>query len=309
MRNIAIVVAVLASTLLAGGAGVAGTRASGSTPGIVFERDGDLYAISVDGRRTVQLTRTPVWREEDPAVSPDGRWIVYVRSWNGPSSLWLMRLDGRRARRLTSGGANHPTWSPDGRQVYYAGSVHGRFGETCGAIFRKRADGKEPGEQVTRPRGLHSHFQPSVSPDGERIAFTDANQCSGGTATFAVTVVDRYGRETDDLAYLPGNNHVDNEPFWEAPAWSPDGTQIALIGDFQTLQVANTDGTGVKRLTRKRFVNYAPPAWSPVGAWIAFEAGKSYDLFLIRSDGTGLHRLTRTKAYERDPAWLPRMPG
>ena len=137
---------------------------SQSGPGIVFERDGDLYALAVDASRTVRLTKTPVWSESQPAVSSDGRWIAYTRDRGGYAAIWLMSMDGRTKRRLTGGGAeNWPAWSPDGRHVYYSRTV-GRESETCGAISRKRADGKEAAEHVTSPRGFRSRFSPPCRP-------------------------------------------------------------------------------------------------------------------------------------------------
>jgi len=275
-------------------------------PGIVFERDGELYAIAIDGSRTVRLTTTPVWTEVRPAVSPDGRSIVYSRQWGvGVSALWIMGLDGK-SRRLTRGDDFGAAWSPDGRNLYFARFGPEGGGEYCGAIFRKRVDGREPAEQVTRPQDFQQHADPSVSPDGRRIAFTYANQCSGGTTSFAVGVADRFGNPTRDLARLPGNRHEDGEPMWEAPAWSSDGSRIALIGGWAVLYIANADGTGLDPITRKSLASYAQPAWSPDGRWIAFESSRS-GIYLVRPDGTGLHRLTRTR-YDSSPTWLPRMP-
>ena len=52
---------------------------------------------------------------------------------------------------------------------------------------------REPARRLTNDPSLdsfHSHWGPAVSPDGGQIAFTDANQCSGGTTSVVL-------RETD----------------------------------------------------------------------------------------------------------------
>jgi Tol biopolymer transport system component len=52
------------------------------------------------------------------ALSPDGRFIVYVAAGDGPSRLWLRPLDQSDARPLPgTTGAVSPFWSPDGRSI------------------------------------------------------------------------------------------------------------------------------------------------------------------------------------------------
>ena len=52
------------------------------------------------------------------ALSPDGRHIVFVASGDGPSRLWLRRLDATTAQPLAgTDGARYPFWSPDSASV------------------------------------------------------------------------------------------------------------------------------------------------------------------------------------------------
>jgi len=320
------VILVASATVLLGGQATARSESSSrSTPGIVFERNGDLFAISLDGSRTVRLTNTPVWREYSPAVSPDGRWIAYARRWLGSSTIWIRSIDGRVQERITRGSDANPTWSPDGRTIYFSRYLtqadkgpNFSFNEDCGAIFRIGANGRDV-RRLTNPPwedSFHSHWAPSVSPDGSRIAFTDANQCSGGTTSVALRVIDASGRTTSDLSRLPGNVYYPDGEEYGAPAWSPDGRRLAFVSGWNAsvLFTANRDGSDLRRLTPKRLGGgdsfQDGPAWSADGAWIAFASYEKHaDLYVIHPDGTGLRRLTRTKADESSPAWLPRMPA
>ena len=317
MRKGLVSVLVALAVMAASSASSAGSRQTGPE-GLVYSRGGDLYAIALDGSRTVRLTSTPVWEEVSPAASPDGRLLAYVRG----GAIWIRPLGSSAASRLTRGWDVDPTWAPDGRSIYFVrilsqndeGPGHS-FHEECGSIFRVRTDGREPARLVTNPPladSFHDHESPSVSPDGARIAFTDANQCSGGTTNFALRVVDRYGNPTSDLTRLVGN-HSYVYGAYGAPDWSPDGTRLVFVGG-RSVHVANRDGSGRRRLTPLRlsvdFLGVHGPAWSSDGEWIAFATSHGgQDLYVIRPDGSGLRRLTRTKAAETTPAWLPVMPG
>jgi TolB protein len=59
-----------------------------------------------------------------------------------------------------------------------------------------------------------------------------------------------------------------------SPAVSPDGTKVAMILDkdgWTDLYVSDSDGTGLKRLTKSR-QDESSPCWSPDGRWICYAA-------------------------------------
>ena len=60
----------------------------------------------------------------DPAWSPDGRWIAFVRRQRGDveREIWILRPDGSGARRLTSlhGSSINPAWSPNSARIVFA---------------------------------------------------------------------------------------------------------------------------------------------------------------------------------------------
>jgi serine/threonine-protein kinase len=68
--------------------------------------------------------------EENPAVSPDGRWLAYDSDESGRPEIYVAALGPgptvRNPRRATSSGGVVPYWTPDGRQIRYRESAQGR---------------------------------------------------------------------------------------------------------------------------------------------------------------------------------------
>jgi Tol biopolymer transport system component len=287
-------------------------RNSSSKPAIVIEKQGDLYAVAIDGSRTVRLTSTPA-DERAPAVSFDGRKIAFVRelhTYDFLGEIWTMNVDGTHRTRVTRGGEGDwgPAWSPDGKTIYFVRYVRGVDGEICGAIFRVDASGRNLRRVISPPHHLHSFVQPAVSPDGRRIAFDDWNGCSGGTSSLRLRVIDPSGHPTSDLARLPHNGYYP-DPEHGSSTWSPDGRRIAFILNGR-LSIANRDGSEV-RSAAPSWLQIADawthPAWSPDGNWIAVVDGNGV-LYVVHPDGTGLRSVARNSWWGDSPAWLPGLP-
>src|SRR5439155_8123743 len=99
------------------------------------------------------------------------------------------------------------------------------------------------------------------------------------------------------------------------PAWSPDGTMIALARRIKQTQkpdlfLMNANGGGRIRLTTTQ-VAERNPAWSPDGTMIAYSTRTSppgpFRIFVISADGGGRKQLTAQAAgsYDANPAWSP----
>jgi len=298
--------ALAAACLLATAPSAEGTRAVTAANALAVIRNGNVYAVAVDGTRMVRLNRTHI-ADHYASVSPDGRSVAYsVQRKGDVFELWTMRIDGSRRSRLTRQKADlHPVWSPDGRWIFFLRSSTEPI--SCRSIFRVGSDGRGV-RRITRPRIGYEHLTPSVSRDERRVAYTEANSCEADNVSYAVRVADMSGHATRDLARLPGNKYYPTREYW-SPTWSPDGKRLAFLSNG--LSVANRDGSHLHTLSRlgtgSPFIG-ASPAWSPDGKWIAFAGGSHGEIYLVHPDGSGLHRLPRT-AKASWVSWLSHMPG
>jgi len=111
-------------------------------------------------------------RISDPQVSPDGKWIVFtlrttdLEANKGRTDLWLVGVDGKGLRRLTThpAGDFNPRWSPCGKLICFLSTRSG-----SSQIWRIRVSGGEAKQVTDLPLDIGNLL---VSPDGNHIAFT-----------------------------------------------------------------------------------------------------------------------------------------
>lgn len=134
-----------------------------------------LLAASASARPLSIADLLNVHRVSAPAVSPDGRSVVYVvtdtlKAENRTtSSLWLASLDDRAApRRLTATNRHdrHPVWSPDGNWIAFDSDRSG-----SDQIWILPLAGGEPRALTALSTGAS---QPVWSPDGAQLGFVSA---------------------------------------------------------------------------------------------------------------------------------------
>ena len=196
----------------------------------------ELLTIGPDGSDSQLLVsdsslRSGVWSETAPRSwlpvwSPDGERIAITRTRTvdpggderrrADEAIHLVDVKTGSIMRLT-GMSSVTTWSPDGRRLAFAKSD----GEKD-ALYTIAADGSNLRRVTTIVNWLQPHREgpratwiPHVawSPDGSKILYT----CG-----FAVCVV-----AVDGTAVGRTRIHMEGGA---VPAWSPDGTRIAVFG-------------------------------------------------------------------------------
>lgn len=167
---------------------------------------GGLWLVPTDGSPVRQLTRGHA--DSDPAVSPDGRWVVFVRAGSGKPQLHVVETAGGEPVALTAEplGAAKPQFSPDGRRVAYVARVP--------AEGRYLPDG-DPGAERPRLITALNHRADGIGFVRDRVR--------------QLFVVDVPDLTADDVAVPPSFRLTDADNDVDAPRWFPDGGAIAAV--------------------------------------------------------------------------------
>ena len=84
-----------------------------------------VYSISTNtGELPLQLTSSKEGASQ-PAWSPDGRQLAFVRTVEGKPQIFILSMNGGEPLQLTKYkyGASSPKWSPDGKQVLFSSGI------------------------------------------------------------------------------------------------------------------------------------------------------------------------------------------
>lgn len=85
-----------------------------------------LWLAASDGSTAPRQLTTAKEGATQPAWSPDGRAIAFVRAADGKAQVFVLSLEGGEPVQLTHFryGASSPRWSPDGRELLFAARVN-----------------------------------------------------------------------------------------------------------------------------------------------------------------------------------------
>jgi Tol biopolymer transport system component len=179
-------------------------------PGVIMIADAD----GTNARRVAKFTEGLAW----PSWSPDGGTITFDADTNGMGPfIFSVKTDGTLLRRLTTSDlAIQPKWSPDGRQIAYAGV---NFDDPAGLhrIWIMQKDGSSP--RVLTASGTHR--APSWSPDGRQLAYEGFDRDSTGVPSTATRIF-RINADGSRLRPMTSDG-AQLQPFFRnwGPAWKP----------------------------------------------------------------------------------------
>jgi Tol biopolymer transport system component len=134
----------------------------------------DVFFVSVDGGEVEPYLTTP-FRESDPFISPDGRWLAYTSNESGRTEVYVRSLEGDGRWQITDGFGAQPLWSPAGDELFYRAreGLMAVSVEVDGGEFQAGRSERLFGEIFGNPLGVtvpgYLFYDYDIAPDGQRF--------------------------------------------------------------------------------------------------------------------------------------------
>lgn len=210
---------------------------------IAFNALGDIYLLPVTGGTPVNITKDAAY-DCDPAWSPDGRQLAYCSDKaGGLLQLWLRDMKTGKEHQLTHLATQpiSPSFSPDGKRIAFL-NVDGMWRRSRISVLDVAS-----GTVSDIHASIFAPGAPAWSPDGKRIAVTmvapSSTRFREGTNQILTMSSTGKPEASDDKWIVPVPGLSIDARDWHGPAWSPDGTRMAVIYEG-TLAVFPVSPTG-----------------------------------------------------------------
>ncbi|MFN8344966.1 MAG: S9 family peptidase [Spirosomataceae bacterium] len=257
-----------------------------------------IWLADIDGKTPPRAITRGNESASQPAWSPDGKSIAFVRSIKGKGQVFIMPLEGGEAWQLTDykHGASGPQFSPDGRRLLFSATPAfsallsdstlnptkiGPFWSMEKAGFAKNEYLKK-NTAKPNPDGTLEEIRAYLDKDVEdkkakvinRLNF-QGEASAGQELNFTHLLVIEVKEGAKPVPLTKGFYS------YGGAVWSGDGTQIwfttradSLIHPDRDLEsricVMNADGTGMKTVLIEKGRTFGQPTPSPDGQWLAF---------------------------------------
>ena len=261
-----------------------------------------LFIVNTDGS-SAPKAYTYKDNASQPAWSPDGKQLAFVRVIDTKPQIFLMSVSGGEPIQFTKFkyGASTPKWSPDGKQILFSASISLKELLKDSTLNQKKEIPKWPYEKP----GFDQNQQfvattAKPDPDGnldEMRAYLEINATDKKAKVINKLNFQEESTTTSEISF----NHFFIAPIsngneiaaithgfyrYAAADFTPDGKQLIITGNRDSLQhpdraleseiyLSQLDGTHLQKILGAKGIQYNSAKISPSGKWLAFQFGNT----------------------------------
>lgn len=280
-----------------------------------------LLAFAAHAADKQALTHETMWlmkRVSAPAISPDGKWVVFsvtepaYDSKDQVADLWIVPGDGSaKPRKLTGSkaGESDAAWAPDNRRIAFSAK---RDGDEQNQIYLLDLAGGEAQRITNLSTGAGS---PKFSPDGNSISFV-STVYPGALDEEANKKAAKEEKDRKEKVRIYDSFPIRAWDRWLEPKQAHlfvhrlGGASKDLMAGTKLVAEAGFGGTGGGE--GRETIN---AEWSPDGQWLIFPAttGRnaaaysevSFDLYRVSANGGEPEKITAATGGYGDPVFSP----
>jgi serine/threonine protein kinase len=149
------------------------TRDQRTGIGVVIEGSAfDIVSVPLDGAGSLDTLLGTRYSEGWPALSPDEGWLAYQSDESGRMEVYLRAWPGLGSKvQVSPNGGTEPTWSRDGKELFYRAGGGAEPKLVSAAIVGGRVQSRTELFSVGRYEFSTPHRNYDVFPDGKSFVF------------------------------------------------------------------------------------------------------------------------------------------
>ena len=244
-----------------------------------------------------------------PVFSPDGKKIVFVRTFQRENKIMMIDVDGKNEVNLSTKEGysdSNPIFSPDGTKIVFSSRKAKPQKEDINnaAILEMDVDGRNRRLLYKTNADILS---PNFSPDGKTILFEEYTP--NDWDIIAVDTDGKHRRQLTDNHERPLRLSTSFRAADIRARFSSDGEQIVFVsnrdGNYE-IYLMEADGSDQTRLTHNEAIDWMP-TFSPDGTKIVFVSDRdgNEEVYIMNVDGSEQMRLTNYDNKDVTPYFSP----